>query len=94
MVEFAKSPHEIAQGRYEQQCREVHASNTDARRDWRQKIEDEIVEGGQVAADEYKALIDKRRKSARCLAEYDGVGMGYALLARAQARIDTQNTNA
>lgn len=94
MVEFAKSPHEIAQGRYEQQCREVHASNTDARQDWRQKIEDEIVEGGQVAADEYKALMDKRWKAAGCLAEYDGVNMGYALLARAQARIDTHNTNA
>jgi hypothetical protein len=88
MVEFAKSPHEVAQTRYEQQCREVHASNSDARRDWRQQIEDSLVEGGQTAIDEYKALMDKLWQAARCLAEYDGVNMGYAIVFRAQARLD------
>jgi len=29
MVEFVKSPHEIAQTRHEQQCGEANASNTE-----------------------------------------------------------------
>jgi len=94
MVQFAQSPHEAAMSRYEQRCREASASNADARRDWRQKIEDEIVEGGQAAADEYKALMDKRYQAANCLAEYDGVSMGYAIWRRAQARLDAIDPSA
>jgi hypothetical protein len=89
MVEFVKSPHEIAQTRYEQQCGEANASNTDARRDWRQQIEDDLVEGGQEALDDYKDLMDKRWKAASCLAEYDGVNMGYAIYFRAKARLES-----
>ena len=88
MVEFAKSPHEIAQTRYEQRCREANVSNADARKNWRQNIEDSLVEGGQEAVDEYKALMDERWEDASCLAEYDGVSMGYAIMFRAQARLD------
>ena len=80
--------------RYEQRCREASASNADARQARRKSIEDELVEGGQQAVDEYKALMDKRYQSANCLAEYDGVRMGYALWRRAQARLDAIDPSA
>jgi len=91
MVEFAKSPHTIAQTQHERQCQEANASNSDARRSWRQKIEDDLVSGGQPALDDYKKLMDQRRKAASCLAEYDGVNMGYAILHRAQCRFNELN---
>jgi len=88
MVEFAKSPHEIAQTRYEQNVRQANTSNTEARKNWRQEIEDSLVEGGQQALDDYKTLLDKRWQAASCLAEYDGVNMGYAIYFRAKARLE------
>jgi hypothetical protein len=86
MVEFAKSPHAIAQTNYERRCREA---NVNPRNNWRQEIEDGLVDGGQEAVDKYKALMDERWLAASCLAEYDGINMGYAIMFRAQARLDT-----
>lgn len=88
MVEFAKSPHEIAQTAYEKRCREANASNANSRQRHRQSIEDQLVEEGKEALDNYKVLLDKRWKAASCLAEYDGVSMGYDIYLRAKARLE------
>lgn len=90
MTEFANSPHHIAQARYERGLAEAHASNSEARKNSRQQIEDDLVNGGQKAIDEYRDGLDKQWKAAKCLAQYDGVSMGYAICDRAQARLDAE----
>lgn len=90
MTEFVKSPHHIAQTRYERALGEAHASNSEARKNSRQQIEDDLVKGGQKAIDEYRDGLDERRKAVRCIPEYEGVHMGYAICDRAQARLDAE----
>jgi hypothetical protein len=92
MVQFY-SEHNLAQGRYEQACREANASNQEARADWRKQIEDDLVTGGQQAITEYEAHLESQWRKANCLAEYDGVNMGYAILNRAKARLAAQTND-
>ena len=92
MVQFADSPHQAAQRRYESACRQANASNQNARKSLRQQIEDRLVTGGQQAIDDYESLLNERWKKAGCLAEYDGISMGYLILERAKARLVEQPT--
>lgn len=86
MVQFY-SEHNAAQSRYEQACREANASNQDARAQSRQQIEDNLVAGGWEAIQEYDDLLNERWRRASCIAEYEGVSMGFAILGRAKARL-------
>lgn len=88
MINFTESDYNRSQQAYESKCAETNASNQDAMAQERREKEDELVQGGQQAISEYKAFLDEQWKAANCLAMYDGVSMGYALLKRAQARVN------
>jgi len=88
MTQFAQSDYNASQSRYETACREANASDQKARRSYRDEIVDGLVEGGLEAIQKYEVLMDKRWKSAQCLAEYDGVSMGYANARIARERLE------
>jgi len=87
MVRFS-SDYNDSQARYETACREASASDQKARRSYRDQIVDNLVEGGLEAIQKYEKLMDERWEAARCLAEYDGVSMGYANAKLARERLE------
>jgi hypothetical protein len=87
MVRFS-SDYNDSQARYETACREANASDQTRRRSYRDEIVDNLVEGGLEAIQEYEVLMDSRWKAAQCLAEYDGVSMGYANAKLARERLE------
>lgn len=87
MIPEVYSEHESSMRLYTQACLQAKASNTNARKQLHQEIEDNLVAGGQVAIDEYENLMIQRRKEATCLAEHDGVSIGFAILKRAKERL-------
>jgi len=89
MVQFAESDHDRAMSAYEANCRSANASNQDARERRRDSIEDSLVAGGIEAINEYRKTLNARWEKANCLAEYDGVGMGFAILKRAEERLQS-----
>lgn len=86
---FAESDHSRAMREYEQACCEAHASDPDARKIKRKSLEDELVEGGMEAVNSYRATLSKRWEKASCLAEHDGLSIGFSIAQRAEARINT-----
>lgn len=81
------SPHNESMARYEIAVAEAKAS--DRKSVW-QGIEDRLVEGGIVAIEEYEQQLDDRWKAARCLAQFDGVGIGRDIAKRARERLTKQ----
>ena len=73
---------------YEARCREANASNGEARTRRRASIEDSLVKEGLEAVESYEKTLRKRWKNARCLAEYDGISMGFSIAARARKRLE------
>lgn len=88
MVEFIESDHNKSMRRHESALGAAKASNQDARAQSRQRIEDSLVAEGMSAVDDYVRLLNKRWDRANCLAEYDGLRMGYGIANRAKARIE------
>jgi hypothetical protein len=72
---------------YEDNVRAANASNQDARAASRKEIEDSLVAGGMPAIDAYVKTLDERWEKAGCLAEYDGLRMGYGIAKRAKERV-------
>jgi hypothetical protein len=58
------------------------------RASWRKQKEDELVLEGQEAIDTYRAFLVKRWEKAKCLAEKDGVNLGFEIVKKAQIRLD------
>jgi hypothetical protein len=89
MVQFAESEHDRSMREYEQRLGEAKASDSSKRASRHQSIEDSLVEDGLAVVEEYVKNLNKRWDRARCLAEYDGINMGYGIAERAKARILT-----
>jgi hypothetical protein len=75
---------------HEQRLGEAKASNWPKRADRLDRIEDSLVEDGMEAVEEYIATLDRRWEQARCLAEYDGLRMGYDIARCAKERLAQQ----
>lgn len=87
MIQFAESEYNISMRQYETKLSEAKASNQDARAAKKKSIEDELVEEGLESIERYEATLNKRWENAQCLAEYDGLNMGFAIARRARARL-------
>jgi hypothetical protein len=87
MVQFCTSEYDDSMKRYEQSCRSASASNQSARANARLQIENELVEGGIAAIEEYESELDEQWDEAQCLAEYDGISMAWAIAQRARLRL-------
>lgn len=92
MVQFY-SDYNDSMSRYEQKCREANASDSNWRQQRRQEIEDELVEAGLSAINEYIEKLDQQWKEAGCLAEYDGLRIAYGIGNRAKARVELYEQN-
>jgi hypothetical protein len=87
MVVFAESEHNRSMRVYETRLGEAKASDPDARAQRRESIEDSLVREGMGAIEEYEKLLNRRWQQAGCIAEYEGVQMGFSILRRAKARL-------
>ena len=92
MIQFADSEYNRSMRQYEEKCREAVAFNSSSRQQRFKAIEDNIVAEGVESLVEYEKTLQERWSQARCLAEFDGVSIGFAIAARARKRIETANT--
>ena len=90
-MQFAENEHNSSMRQYEEKCREAAASNSSSRQQRHRAIEDNIVDEGIKSLLEYEKTLQERWSRARCLAEFDGVSIGFTIAARARKRIENAN---